>query len=207
MVHIDAETLRRHPIIGVVLGGATAAFLAFLVYSGWPEVRTLLGQKAPDRISIHDTVNLRSARWVTLADGQWHCDQAITIERPIGIERWFRGPIESTEVPITGAITGEVLVASFDGAVRCAERSRASLTGVVGSYEIFGARSVLRRWGRSGHRVAVLNVGASPRFALIMLLGIVAIAVLGLGFCGYYLRMMLRAGRESARLPSYEPIQ
>jgi len=51
MVHIDAATLRRHPIIGVVLGGVTAFLMVHLILSGWPEVRDLLGQKAPDRIS------------------------------------------------------------------------------------------------------------------------------------------------------------
>jgi len=207
MVHIDAATLRRHPIIGVVLGGATAVLLVHLILSGWPEVRDLLGQKAPDRISLHEAVNLRRVRWVTLAEGEWHCDQAITMKRPQGIERWFRGPIESTEVPITGATEGEVLVANFDGAVKCEERAGSLLTGVVGSTEIFTSRATLRRWRENGHRVAVLNVGASPTVALIMLAGLVAIAALGIGFCGYYLRLMFRSGRQPTRLPTYEPIQ
>jgi hypothetical protein len=206
MVHIDAATLRRHPIIGVIFGGATAVFLGFLIHAGWPEARALLGQKAPDRVSLHEAVNLRSIRWVTVSEGDWHCDEVYTVERSPGIERWLRGSIETTEVPITGAIQGELLVASFDGAVKCEERAGASLTGVVGSDEIFTSRGALRRWRQGGHRVAVLNVGASPSLALIMLLGLVAIAALGIAFCGYYLRLMLRSGRETARLPSYEPI-
>jgi hypothetical protein len=206
MVHIDLATLRRHPIIGVLLGGVTAVLLVHLIVSGWPEVRELLGQKAPDRISLHDAVNLRRVRWVTLAEGQWHCDQAITMKRQQGIERWLRGPIEATEVPITGATAGEVLVASFDGALKCEARAGSSLTGVIGSTEIFTSRATLRRWRESGQRVAVLNVGASPIFALIMLAGLVAIAVLGIGFGGYYLRLMLGSRRQPARLPTVEPI-
>jgi len=194
MLHIDAATLRKYPILGVVIGGATAVFLGYLISSGWPEARALLGQKAPDRISLHETVNLRGVRWVTLSEGRWHCDQALTIERRPGLERWLRGPVETTEVPITGAMDGEVLVASFDGAVACAERAGSSLTGVVGSTEIFTSRGALRRWSRSGNRVAVLHVGASPRFALIMLIGLVAIGIGGIVFAGYYLTLMLRSG-------------
>jgi hypothetical protein len=142
MVHIDPETLRKHPILGVIIGGATAVFLGYLISSGWPEARTLLSQKAPDPVSVHETVSLRGTRWVTLSEGRWHCDQAITIERRAGLEQWLRGPVEATEVPITGAMEGEVLVASFDGAVACAERANSSLTGVVGSTEIFHRSSI-----------------------------------------------------------------
>jgi hypothetical protein len=208
MVHIDAATLRKYPILGVLIGGASAAFVCYLLWSGLAEARILLGQKAPDPVSLHEIVNLRGIRWVTLTEGQWHCDQAITIERRAGLERWVRGPVETTEVPITGAMEGEVLVASFDGAVTCAKRAGSSLTGVVGSTQIFTSRGALRRWGRGGNRVAVLQVGASPRFALILLIGLIAVAVGGLVFAGYYLSLMLRsAGRHSTPLPSTGPIQ
>jgi hypothetical protein len=208
MVHIDAAMLRKYPILGVFIGGATAVFLCFLLLSGLSEARVLLGQKAPDPVSLHESVNLRRIRWVTLSEGQWNCQQAITIRRRAGLERWLRGPVETTEVPITGAMKGDVLVASFDGAVSCAERAGSPLTGVVGSTEIFTSRGALRRWGRGGNRVAILHVGASPRFALIMLIGLAAIAVSGIVFAAYYLRRMLRSrGRHSARLPSSDPIQ
>jgi hypothetical protein len=208
MVHIDAATLRKYPILGVLIGGATAVFVGCLLWSGLGEARVLLGQKAPDPVSLHQVVTLRGIRWVTLSEGQWHCEQAITIERRAGLERWLRGPVETTEVPIRGAIEGEVLVASFDGAVACAERVGSPLTGVVGSTEIFTSRGALWRWRRSASHVAVLHVGASPRFALIMLIGLVAVAVGGVVFAGYYLGLMLRSvGRHSAPLPSSGPIQ
>jgi hypothetical protein len=207
MVPIDPATLRKYPVLGVIIGGVTAVFLGYLISSGLAEARVLLGQRAPDRVSLHETVNLRGARWITLTEGQWHCDRAITVERRAGLERWVRGPVEATEVPITGAKDGEVLVASFDGAVACAERAGSSLTGVVGSTEIFTSRGALRRWSQSGHRVAILHVGAGPRFALIMLIGLVAIALGGTAFAGYYLALMLRSGRrQSDGLPMSDPI-
>ena len=65
MVHIDAATLRKYPILGVLIGGATAVFLCYLLRSGWAEARALLDQKAPIRVSLNETVNLRRIRWVT----------------------------------------------------------------------------------------------------------------------------------------------
>jgi hypothetical protein len=208
MLHIDAATLRKHPILGVLLGGATAIFIGFLLLCGMTEARVLLRQSAPDPLSLHEIVNLGRVRWVALSEGQWHCERTITIERRVGFERWLRGPIETTEVAITGAVEGEILVASFDGAVSCVERSGSPLTGVVGSTEIFTSRGALRRWSRGGERVAVLNVGASPRYALIMLLGLVAIAVCGIVFAGYYLMLMLPSGgRHPVPVHSRDPIQ
>ena len=196
MLHIDPRTLRRHPILGVAIGGATAIVLAWLLMSGMGEARALLAQKAPDRVSVHEAMSLRGIRWITISDGRWHCESAITTERRVGLERWVRGPIETTEVPITGSVERELVVASFDGAVTCAERAGSTLTGVVGSTEIFTSRGALRRWSWNGDRVAVLHVGASPREALIMLAALVAIGLLAIAFAGYYLRLMLRSRDE-----------
>jgi hypothetical protein len=49
MVHIDSAALRRHPIVGVLIGGVTAVFLGYLLWSGWAEARALLAQTAPTR--------------------------------------------------------------------------------------------------------------------------------------------------------------
>src|ERR1043165_3103082 len=100
MLHIDPETLRRRPILGVVIGGATAIVLAWLVMAGMGEGRSLLGQKGPAPLSVHAAVTARGTRWVTISGGRWHCESAIPPERPVGLERWVRGPIETTEVPI-----------------------------------------------------------------------------------------------------------
>lgn len=207
MVHIDAATLRKYPILGVTLGGATAIFIGWLLYFGMAEARALLRQKGPDHLSLHETVNLGGIRWVTVSEGQWHCERMITIERPVGLERWFRGPVKETEVAITGAVKGEVLVASFDGALSCAERAGSPLTGVVGSTQIFTSRGTLRRWSRGGERVAVLNVGASPRYALVMLIALAVIAAGGAVFAGYYLRLMLARGQHRVPVLSHDPIE
>lgn len=208
MVHVDPALLRRYPIIGVMIGGVTAVFLGFLIQSGWSEARVLITQKAPQPVSLNEAVNLRGIHWITVSDGQWRCDQAIEIERRATLERWVRGPIETTEVPITGTSRREALVACFDGAVICSERAGSPLTGVVGSTEIFTSRGALRRWGHGERHVAILSVGASPRYALIMLIGLVAIALGGFAFAGYYLNLMLRSrDRHSAPLASAEPIQ
>jgi hypothetical protein len=207
MVHIDAATLRRHPIIGVLLGGATAIVIGSLLASGWGEVRDLLAQKEPRSVSVHEAVTGRGTRWVTLSEGRWHCEQAVTTERSSIVERWVRGPIETTEVPVTGPVAGEWLVATFDGPVDCARRAGSPLSGVMGSTQIFTSRATQRRWNRSGDRVAVLNVGASPRSALIMLVGLAGVALLGIGFAGHYLMAMLRSRERHAAPHSMAPIQ
>jgi hypothetical protein len=208
MVHIDAATLRRHPILGVLIGGGAAVLIGGLVLSGWPEARALLSQKAPRAISLHEVVSLGGVRWVTVTDGRWHCDQRVEMVRSQGPERWILGPVETTEVPVTGAVPGELVVARFDGKVACAERSRRPLTGVVGSKVIFTSQATLRRWRDAGHRVVVLDAGASPRMALIMLIGLLAIAALGAGFAAYYLALLFRSSRERppAQVPTTAPI-
>lgn len=207
MIHVDAETLRKYPILGVLLCVAAAVMFCYFLGSGWAETRALLAQKAPDRVSLHEAVSLRHVRWVTVAEGEWHCDRVITIERHAGLMRWLRGPVETTEVPIMGADPGEVVVASFDGAVACGERAGSSLTGVVGSTEVFASHGALRRWGRGGDRVAVLHVGASPRYALAMFLALGALALGAIFFSGYYLRLLLRSGADRpAHLPATEPL-
>src|SRR5262245_25958159 len=115
-VHISTATLRKYPILGVAIGVATAGVVAWLLVSGADEARTLLAQKAPEPVSVHEAMNLVGIRWVAVSGGEWHCDRAITIKRRSAIERLALGPVGTTEVPITGTSDGELLVASFGGA-------------------------------------------------------------------------------------------
>ena len=208
MLHISPETLRRYPLIGVVLGFATAAVIAYLLMTGMTEARQLLAQKAPLAVTLREAVRQSDIRWVTLAQGEWHCDRAVTIERHAGIARWVLGAVESTEIPITDGAGDEVVVACFDGALSCEKRAGAPLTGVIGSTEIFTSRATARRWSRNGDRVVVLNVGASPRYALAMLVGLVAIAILGLGFGTFHLaRMLPRTERREVTGAAYVPLE
>jgi hypothetical protein len=208
-VHIDARTLRRYPILGILIGAATAAVIVWLLASGWAEAQALLSQKAPERLTVHEIVNLRGVHWVAVTDGEWHCEQATTRPSRPGIVQWVRGPVEATEVPITGMTEGEILVASFDGALKCEERAGSHLTGVVGSTQIFSSGcGTLKRWGRNGHHVNVLEVGASPQWALIMIVALAAIALGAVVFAGYYFMLMFRAN-EPRPVPAFssEPIQ
>jgi hypothetical protein len=208
-VHIDARTLRRYPVLAIVIGVATAAVIGWLLTSGWGEAQALFAQNAPERLSVHEIVSLRGVHWVTLSDGEWHCDAAVTRPRRSTIERWVRGPVDATEVPITGIIEGEILVANIGGAVNCEVRAGSQLTGVVGSTQIFSSGcGTARRWRARGTRVAVLDVGASPQRALGMIVALVAVALGGLVFAGYYFMLMFRANEPRA-VPglSTEPIQ
>src|SRR5678815_2180945 len=101
-IHIDHRTLRRYPILGVAIGVAITIVVVWLLSQGWSEARTLLAQKTPERLSVHDVVNLTGVHWVTVADGDWHCDAAVTRPRRSSLMRLLRGPVEATEVPITG---------------------------------------------------------------------------------------------------------
>src|SRR5262245_3097986 len=133
--HIDHRTLRKYPLLGVFIGLATTAVVVWLLSSGWAEVQALCAQKAPERLPVHDIVNLRGVHWVAVSDGDWHCDAVVTRPRRSNFMRLFMGPVEATEVPITGTSEGEVLVASFGGALDCEAHAGSPLTGVVGSTE------------------------------------------------------------------------
>ncbi len=208
MLHISPATLRRHPWIGVAIGFATATVIGFLLQSGMPEARQLFAQKSPETISVDQAASLSGTRWVRITDGTWHCDRAITTERREWIARLVLGRVETTEIPITGTQPGELLVASFDGAASCEAKAGSALTGVIGSSAIFTSCSPKGRWKADADRVVVLNVGASPQQALLMLVGLALVGVLGIGFGGYYVRLMLRVEpRREIATGAYAPLE
>lgn len=207
--HIDHRTLRKYPILGVFIGVATAAVIGWLLRSGWTEAQALFAQKAPEHLSVHEIVNLRGVHWVAVSDGEWRCDGVVTRSRRSNLERLFRGAVEATEVPVTGTTEGEILVAIFGGALDCEARAGSPLTGVVGSTQIFSSScTAQRRWSRGGRHVNILEVGASPQKALLLIVALVAVALGGLVFAGYYFRLMFRASQPRT-VPAFsrEPIQ
>lgn len=207
--HIDHRTLRRYPILGVFIGVAITVVVVWLLSSGWAEAEALFAQKAPERLSVHEVVNLRGVHWVTVSDGDWRCDAVVTRSRRSKLMQLFQGPVEATEIPITGTTDGEVLVATFGGALNCEGRSGSPITGVVGSTQIFSSScSATPRWRKRAERVNVLEVGASPQKALFLIGAMVALALGGLVFAGYYFTIMYRDGRPTT-VPAYssEPIQ
>ena len=88
MLHIDAATLRKYPILGVLLGGAAAVFIGCLLLFGMAEARALLGQNAPDPLSLHETVNL----------GRIRCFAARAVINPEKRDEWSR--ISFLRVPL-----------------------------------------------------------------------------------------------------------
>lgn len=208
MVHVDPATLRRYPILGVLLGLVATVAFVFVLRSGAGEARALIQQKAPVALSPREAVHQDGIRWVTVTGGRRRCEQAMTIPRQGMLERWARGPVASTEVPITSDEGRELLVASFDGAVSCAEVTDRPLTGVIGSTEVFTSRDAVRRWSGTGKRVAVLHVGASPSEALFLFLFLVALLLVSVGFSGYYLKLMLQSRDRDPAFPSMaQPIE
>ena len=198
LFHIDYRTLRRYPILGVFIGVAITAVVVWLLSQGWSEAQALCAQKTPERLSAHDVVNLRGVHWVTVTDGDWHCDAAVTRPRRSSLMRLLRGPVEATEVPITDSTDGEILVATFSGALNCDARAGAPITGVVGSTEIFSSScTALPRWRKHARHVNVLEVGASPQRAMFLIAAMVAVAVGGLLFAGFYFRLMRRDSQPS----------
>lgn len=208
MVHVDPATLRKHPVLGVLLGLACAVAFVFVLGSGSNEARALLQQRTPVVLSPHDAVNQKGVRWVTVTGGDRRCESAMTIPRQGVFERWVRGPVASTEVPITTDVERELLVASFDGAVSCAQHADRCLTGVIGSVEVFTSRGAIMRWSGTADRVAVLHVGASPSEALFLFLFLVALLLVAVIFTGYYLRLMLQSRDRERAVPSMsQPIE
>ena len=207
--HVDHRTLRRYPFLGVFIGVAITAVVVWLLSTGWAEAQTLFAQRAPERLSVHDVVNLRGVHWVTVSDGEWHCDAIVTRSRRSNLMRFLLGPVEATEVPITGSADGEVLVATFGGALSCEARAGSPITGVVGSTQIFSSScTAFPRWRKRAEHVNVIEVGASPQKALGMVVALVALAVGGLVFAGCYFMIMFRDS-QPATVPSLSgrPIQ
>jgi len=207
--HIDHRTLRKYPILGVLIGVAITAVVVWLLSTGWAEAQALFAQNAPERLSVHDVVNLRGVHWVTVSDGVWHCDAVVTRSRRSNLMRLLQGPVEATEVPLTGTTGGEVLVATFGGALNCEARAGSPVTGVVGSTQIFSSScTVLPRWRKRAEHVNVLEVGASPQKALLLIAAMVALAVGGLVFAGCYFMIMFRDSQPTT-VPSFPggPIQ
>jgi hypothetical protein len=190
MEHLYLATLRKYPILGVLLGLVTAVSVWMIGQSGLDESRALRKQKAPALVSFREATRLQGVQWVTLSDGTWHCADAIRIERDGGIANLIFGSIADTELPITGDDATDVVVARFDGNFDCSQKP-VQLSGVIGSVEIFTSRPTLSRWRRTGRRVTVLNVNASPSAAFWLEAFVVAVLLGGVLCSAYYLRLLL----------------
>ena len=185
--HTNWPTVKKYPVLGLLLGLAAVFTVWLMLQSGMDEARALITQKSPTLFSVREATHFYGIRWITLSNGTWHCADAVRIKRDDPIPRLIFGSIAGTEVPITGE-DGDVVVAVFDGDVDCS-RSPARLSGVIGSVEIFGDSKTRSRWQTAGRRVTVLNVDASPSTAVWLFSLIACVLVGGVVFAGYFVRL------------------
>ena len=188
MFYLDAgPTLRKYPLLGVLVSAVLVIVLWLALQGVMNEARVLLKQKSPALVSVGEATRFYGIRWVTLSDGTWHCADAVRMKRRSAISRLISGPIESTELPITGEDAADVVVAVFDDDFDCSG-TPVRLSGVIGS-DVFGGSGPRTRWLKTGRRLAVLSVDTSPSSA-VWLLSAAACAFLGVvGFLGYFVRL------------------
>src|SRR5262249_38261521 len=68
----------------------------------------------------------QQARWVTLDDPRWHCDEAVEREADVP-EKWLLGRVSWTQVPV--ASPKRVVVVRFEGAIACRALAGRPVTG------------------------------------------------------------------------------
>jgi hypothetical protein len=130
-VHLDVETIRRKPWIGVlVFGGALVAFVwgTSQMVEQWRALRDL---GAPREIALADVASAPagSLPWVRITGGTWACAMAMEREHDL-VSRWVLGRVDQTWVPIVDVGTGAAVVARFVGEIDCAD-PKAPVEGVV----------------------------------------------------------------------------
>jgi hypothetical protein len=191
MFHLPAgPTLRKYPILGVLIGVTLVMVFWLGLQSGMDETRALFEQKSPALVSVREATQPHGIRWITLSDGTWHCAGAVRIKRTEVIPRLISGPVASTELLITGENDVDVVVAAFDNDFDCSGKP-VRLSGVIGSMEIFGGQETRARWQTAGRRVTVLSVGASPSTVAWMFSAGVCGLLVGVVAAGYFLRLLV----------------
>jgi hypothetical protein len=201
MIHIDPETLKRSPWLGVAIGGAMVLLMAVIGHEMYEDWRSI-PERAPIRISVSDLAGLDRSRphWVELVDAAPDCDLAMIEERDIP-ERWFQDRISSTVIPLAGV----PVVARFEGLPHCNESSMRQPgilceegSGVWGS----AIPRELKGVDPAG-RPRVLMVGFTPKTALENLALVGGLGVIALVFALYYLRLW----RRQRPVPSSRPVE
>jgi hypothetical protein len=172
----------------VVLLLAGAVFIVYLLQLGREEMRQLWGEKQPRVVSVTEALSLQGARWVTLTGGEWHCEAAEVRYRRGFVARLLFGKVDSVEVPIVGARKGDLVVVRFAREASCSNDAPPSVTGVIGSREIFTSTGTRQRWSEAALRLDVINVDESPSSAMRLMALLIAVLILVLGYAGYSIR-------------------
>jgi hypothetical protein len=175
-------------MLRAVLLLAGAVFIVYLAQRGREEMRQLWGEKEPHVVSVTEALSLQGARWVTLAGGEWHCEAAEVRYRRGLVAGLLFGKVDSVEVPIVGARNGDLVVARFARETSCSNSAPPSVTGVIGSSEVFTSSDTRRRWSEAALRLAVINVDESPLSAMRLMALLIGVLILVVGGAGYCIR-------------------
>jgi hypothetical protein len=199
-VHIDPETLKRYPWIGVLIGLAGSLLMVFLTVDFYHEFMALRTIPAPTSMTAATAALLPGERstWVTLSDGVCHHDLVVREERSIP-ERWIFGKVDNTQVPVTDGKGRTLIIIKHDGNAESRSLEGHPVTGML-------VREHDHLWGggvsphiRLTHTepLLVLVPGAGPWAAFLYTLGGLGFLLVFTMFAFYYLVVWFRKGRAS----------
>jgi hypothetical protein len=189
-VHIDPETLNRHPWIAVLIGLAGVILMLFLTNAYWKEYQALQKIACPAEITA-DTANLSTdepRKWVTLISGKWHPEARVEGERKIP-EKWIFGKVENTQIPVTDSKDQKLIVVKFEGKVDVQSKINLPVTGmlVYKGDKVWGG-SISRQFSlKYTQPIMVLDAGAGKSQALNYFIMGLIFTIAFSSFTGYYL--------------------
>lgn len=198
-VHIDPETLDRHPWIAIALGSAGCALFGFLSLGMWGEIRRLGDRTEPERIAAEAALARTDRAWVHVTGGLWDC--AATVVREHGVpDRWLFGPVDHTEIPVRAG--RRLLVVKHPGEASCAALAASGVEGLLVDEgdRLWGGRvaRALRDQPHDG-ALRVLVAGGGPGKARMNAALGTGLFVVSAGFTALYALKWAR--RRAARTP------
>ncbi len=206
-VHVDPEVVRRNPWIGVAIGLLGTAVFTWSALQSKDEAEALARTREPVAITAETATvpgGLR-ARWVTLCDPRWACDEAVVREHGIP-EKWFFGRVDWTQVPVGSS--RRVVVVKFDGAVDCRAMAGRDQTGALsrddgivwhgGGHVAYDVRRA-----HPGAEIFLLKPGVDAAHARHEAAGLAAFAAGAFVFTGWWARAWAR--RRTARRRALPP--